>query len=64
MLVNTRAGPGPSMRDALLAAAIGGWISALFISIFLHRAVAHQALRLHPAVAHVMRFWLWCVTGT
>jgi stearoyl-CoA desaturase (delta-9 desaturase) len=33
------------------------------VTIFLHRAQAHRALDLHPAVAHVLRFWLWLTTG-
>ena len=33
------------------------------VTIFLHRAQAHRALDLHPAVAHVFRFWLWLTTG-
>ena len=33
------------------------------VTIFLHRAQAHRALELHPAVSHVFRFWLWLATG-
>ncbi len=33
------------------------------VTIFLHRHQAHRALELHPAVAHVFRFWLWITTG-
>jgi stearoyl-CoA desaturase (delta-9 desaturase) len=33
------------------------------VTIFLHRAQAHRALELHPAVAHLFRFWLWLTTG-
>jgi stearoyl-CoA desaturase (delta-9 desaturase) len=33
------------------------------VTIFLHRAQAHRALDLHPAVAHFFRFWLWIGTG-
>ncbi|MGD2082735.1 MAG: fatty acid desaturase [Chromatiales bacterium] len=33
------------------------------VTIFLHRAQAHRALELHPAVAHFFRFWLWLTTG-
>jgi len=38
-------------------------LTALSITIFLHRNQAHRALDLHPAVAHVFRFWLWLTTG-
>ncbi len=33
------------------------------VTIFLHRAQAHRALDLHPAVGHLFRFWLWLTTG-
>ncbi|CBJ37134.1 putative fatty acid desaturase [Ralstonia solanacearum CMR15] len=33
------------------------------VTIFLHRCQAHRALDLHPAAAHVFRFWLWLTTG-
>ena len=33
------------------------------VTIYLHRAQAHRALDLHPAVAHFFRFWLWLTTG-
>ncbi len=33
------------------------------VTLFLHRAQAHRALDLHPAVSHFFRFWLWLTTG-
>lgn len=33
------------------------------VTIYLHRAEAHRALVLSPALAHVFRFWLWLTTG-
>jgi stearoyl-CoA desaturase (delta-9 desaturase) len=52
----------------------GGWtllavvllathLTILSVTLFLHRAQAHRALDLHPAVSHLMRFWLWLTTG-
>jgi stearoyl-CoA desaturase (delta-9 desaturase) len=38
-------------------------ITILGVTIFLHRAQAHRALELHPAVSHFFRFWLWLTTG-
>ena len=38
-------------------------ITIAAVTIFLHRAQAHRALDLHPAVAHFFRFWLWFTTG-
>jgi stearoyl-CoA desaturase (Delta-9 desaturase) len=33
------------------------------VTLYLHRSQAHRALDIHPAVAHMMRFWLWITTG-
>lgn len=33
------------------------------VTVYLHRHQAHRALDLHPAIAHVFRFWLWLSTG-
>ena len=38
-------------------------ITIVGVTIFLHRAQAHRALELHPAVSHFFRFWLWLTTG-
>lgn len=35
----------------------------LCVTVYLHRAQAHRSLDLHPALAHVFRFWLWLTTG-
>ena len=33
------------------------------VTLYLHRCQAHRGIVLHPAVSHVMRFWLWLTTG-
>ena len=33
------------------------------VTIFLHRAQAHRAVELHPAISHFFRLWLWLTTG-
>jgi len=33
------------------------------VTIYLHRSQAHRSLDVHPAAAHVFRFWLWLTTG-
>ena len=33
------------------------------VTIYLHRAMAHRAVDLHPVVAHFFRLWLWLTTG-
>jgi len=38
-------------------------ITIVAVTIYLHRSQAHLALKLHPAVSHAFRFWLWLATG-
>jgi len=38
-------------------------ITIVSVTLYLHRAQAHRALDLHPAVAHFFRFWLWLNTA-
>ncbi len=38
-------------------------VTIVGVTVYLHRAQAHRALELHPAVAHLFRFWLWLSTG-
>lgn len=33
------------------------------VSIYLHRDQSHRALTVHPALAHLIRAWLWISTG-
>ncbi|MHA7878375.1 MAG: DesA family fatty acid desaturase [Saccharospirillum sp.] len=33
------------------------------VTVYLHRHSAHRALELHPALAHLFRFWLWLTTS-
>lgn len=38
-------------------------ITIVSVTLYLHRAQAHRALEVHPALAHFFRFWLWLTTG-
>lgn len=38
-------------------------LTNMAITLFLHRAMAHRALTLHPALMHVFRLVLWLSTG-
>ena len=38
-------------------------LTIIGVTLYLHRCQAHRALELHPAVSHVLRFWLWLTTG-
>ena len=39
-------------------------ISIVSVTIYLHRAMAHRAMDVHPILAHFFRFWLWLTTAT
>ena len=38
-------------------------LTIICVTLYLHRSQAHRAVDFHPAVSHVMRFWLWLTTG-
>ncbi len=38
-------------------------LTIISVTLYLHRHQAHRAVDLHPAVAHLFRFWLWLTTG-
>ena len=38
-------------------------ITNLCTTVYLHRTLAHRAITLHPAVAFLMRFWMWLFSG-
>ena len=38
-------------------------ITICAVTIYLHRAMSHRALDLHPIVSHFFRGWLWIGTG-
>jgi stearoyl-CoA desaturase (delta-9 desaturase) len=54
------------LRTLLLGLAVGVGVSLLAnlaTTIYLHRALSHRALTLHPAVTQVFRFLTWITTG-
>ncbi len=38
-------------------------LTILFVSVYLHRCLAHRAVSFHPVLEHFMRFYLWLTTG-
>ena len=52
----------PAWQVALVTLAMTH-LTIVSVTVFLHRAQAHRALALHPALAHLFRFWLWLTTG-
>ena len=55
-----------SMREfviAMICVFVTVQISSLCTTVYLHRALSHRAVTLHPAVEWVMRFLIWLTTG-
>ncbi len=48
---------------AVMVAFLASQISTYSTTIYLHRAMAHKGLKLHPVVAMLMRLQLWIFTG-
>jgi stearoyl-CoA desaturase (Delta-9 desaturase) len=48
---------------ALLAALLVTQAATFATTVYLHRALAHRALQVHPAVAMVFRVVIWIMTG-
>ena len=38
-------------------------ITIACVTLYLHRCQAHRGVEFHPAIEHLMRFWLWLTTG-
>lgn len=58
----------PSLLDFhwatwLLWALVVTQLTIFSVTVYLHRAQAHRALDVRPALAHVIRCWLWLTTG-
>lgn len=38
-------------------------ITVVGVTLYLHRALTHKSITVHPIVSHFFRFWLWLTTG-
>jgi stearoyl-CoA desaturase (delta-9 desaturase) len=47
----------------LLFTLVATHFTIVCVTLYLHRSQAHRGVEFHPALAHVMRFWLWLTTG-
>lgn len=54
----------PSPWGVVIAILALTHITILSVTIYLHRFSAHNALKLHPALQHFFRFWIWLTTAT
>ncbi|MDV2078896.1 DesA family fatty acid desaturase [Marinobacter xestospongiae] len=52
-----------SVMQLVLVALALTHVTIVSVTLYLHRHSAHNALDLHPALAHFFRFWLWMTTG-
>ena len=53
-------------QDLILAAVwifLGAQLSTLATTVYLHRALTHKAVKLHPAVTWANRLVIWLTTG-
>lgn len=54
---------GASLPWMLLWFVVAAQLTILSVTLYLHRSQAHRGVDLHPALAHVFRFWLWLTTA-
>ncbi len=54
----------PSLGTWALGMLASVQFTILCVTLYLHRSQSHRALDVHPALAHLMRAWLWLTTGT
>jgi stearoyl-CoA desaturase (Delta-9 desaturase) len=52
-----------SWPEWLCIALVCTQLTILSVTVYLHRAQAHRALTVQPALAHLVRAWLWLSTG-
>ncbi|WP_336365582.1 DesA family fatty acid desaturase [Marinobacter sp. C2H3] len=52
-----------SVAQLILATLAMTHVTIISVTLYLHRHSAHNALDLHPALAHFFRFWLWLTTA-
>jgi len=52
-----------SIWGKVIATLILTQITILSVTLYLHRHSAHNALELHPALAHFFRFWIWLTSA-
>ncbi|MFN4329654.1 MAG: fatty acid desaturase [Limnobacter sp.] len=54
---------GASLTEMVVYTLVATHITIVAVTVYLHRAQAHRALDVHPALAHFFRAWLWLTTG-
>ncbi|WP_419419918.1 sterol desaturase family protein [Legionella sp. D16C41] len=54
---------GVNVWLAMIYLVLSCHFTMIVISIYLHRSETHRAVKFHPIVRHIFRFWLWLMTG-
>lgn len=49
--------------NIIIATLVMTHITMICVTLYLHRCQSHRGVEFHPALAHLMRFWLWMTTG-
>ena len=49
--------------NTIIATLVMVQLTIACVTLYLHRGQTHRAVQFHPAVNHIMRFWLWLTTG-
>jgi stearoyl-CoA desaturase (delta-9 desaturase) len=49
--------------EIILATLLMTQVTIACVTLYLHRSQTHRTVSFHPAVNHLMRFWLWLTTG-
>ncbi len=52
-----------SVWQLILTTLVLTHVTIVSVTIYLHRHSAHNAVELHPALAHFFRFWIWLTTS-
>lgn len=50
-------------HSQILFLLIATHITFVAVTLYLHRSMAHAAVKFHPIVSHFFRLWLWLTTG-
>ena len=54
----------PAVFEAVIIGLVTTQIAFVVTTVYLHRALAHRAIKLKPPVAFACRFVIWIATGT
>lgn len=56
-------GPDKDQMNIIIYTLVVTQITILCVTLYLHRCQTHRGITIHPALSHIMRFWLWMTTA-